>query len=200
MRAWVKSVIKKLLMIGLGSTMIGIGINTFIIPSHIINGGIFGISLLVKYLWGFKMGMTMVCLNVPIYLMALKYDLSYFLHSLYGLMITSIMIDILFPLNGIVRFPVIASALLGGLTIGMGVGIMLRYNASPGGIDLLVFLISKSTSINVGYLLILIDSLIILFGLWILGDKILLYSLITVASVAAMAGILTSFKSVTYIR
>ncbi|MEJ9212467.1 YitT family protein, partial [Bacillus smithii] len=83
MRAWVKSVIKKLLMIGLGSTMIGIGINTFIIPSHIINGGIFGISLLVKYLWGFKMGMTMVCLNVPIYLMALKYDLSYFLHSLY---------------------------------------------------------------------------------------------------------------------
>lgn len=195
-----KSVIKKLLMIGLGSTMIGIGINTFIIPSHIINGGIFGISLLVKYLWGFKMGMTMVCLNVPIYLMALKYDLSYFLHSLYGLMITSIMIDILFPLNGIVRFPVIASALLGGLTIGMGVGIMLRYNASPGGIDLLVFLISKSTSINVGYLLILIDSLIILFGLWILGDKILLYSLITVASVAAMAGILTSFKSVTYIR
>ncbi|MED1488704.1 YitT family protein [Bacillus smithii] len=192
--------IKKLLMIGLGSTMIGIGINTFIIPSHIINGGIFGISLLVKYLWGFKMGMTMVCLNVPIYLMALKYDLSYFLHSLYGLMITSIMIDILFPLNGIVRFPVIASALLGGLTIGMGVGIMLRYNASPGGIDLLVFLISKSTSINVGYLLILIDSLIILFGLWILGDKILLYSLITVASVAAMAGILTSFKSVTYIR
>jgi len=196
----VKSVIKKLLMIGLGSTMIGIGINTFIIPSHIINGGIFGISLLVKYLWGFKMGMTMVCLNVPIYLMALKYDLSYFLHSLYGLMITSIMIDILFPLNGIVHFPVIASALLGGLTIGMGVGIMLRYNASPGGIDLLVFLISKSTSINVGYLLILIDSLIILFGLWILGDKILLYSLITVASLAAMAGILTSFKSVTYIR
>lgn len=178
--------------------MIGIRINTFIIPSHIINGGIFGISLLVKYLWGFKMGMTMVCLNVPIYLMALKYDLSYFLHSLYGLMITSIMIDLL--LNGIVHFPVIASALLGGLTIGMGVGIMLRYNASPGGIDLLVFLISKSTSINVGYLLILIDSLIILFGLWILGDKILLYSLITVASVAAMAGILTSFKSVTYIR
>lgn len=193
-----KSVIKKLLMIGLGSMMIGIRINTFIIPSHIINGGIFGISLLVKYLWGFKMGMTMVCLNVPIYLMALKYDLSYFLHSLYGLMITSIMIDLL--LNGIVHFPVIASALLGGLTIGMGVGIMLRYNASPGGIDLLVFLISKSTSINVGYLLILIDSLIILFGLWILGDKILLYSLITVASVAAMAGILTSFKSVTYIR
>ena len=195
-----KSVIKKLLMIGLGSTLIGIGINIFIIPSHLINGGIFGISLIVKYLWGFKMGMTMVCLNIPIYLLALKYDLSYFFHSLYGLLITSIMIDILFPLNGMIHFPIIASALLGGLMIGMGVGIMLRNDASPGGIDLLVFLISKSTSINVGFLLILIDSLIILFGLWILGDKILLYSLITIAGVASMAGILTSFRSVTYIR
>ncbi|AIE59857.1 YitT family protein [Bacillus methanolicus] len=192
--------IRKLIMIGIGGTFIGVGINLFLLPSHLINGGIFGISLLLKYLWGFKLGITIVCLNMPIYLVALKHNPSYFYNSLFGLLATSLMIDLLFPLNGIIHLPTILSAILGGLIIGIGVGIMLRYNTCPGGIDLLAFLISKWTSINVGFLLLLIDTFIIMFGLWILREEILLYSLITVAGVAAMAGILTSFKSIVYIR
>lgn len=134
-----KVMIRKLIMIGIGGTFIGVGINLFLLPSHLINGGIFGISLLLKYLWGFKLGITIVCLNMPIYLVALKHNPSYFYNSLFGLLATSLMIDLLFPLNGIIHLPTILSAILGGLIIGIGVGIMLRYNTCPGGIDLLAF-------------------------------------------------------------
>lgn len=191
---------RKWIMIGLGGMFIGIGINLFILPSHIINGGVFGISLLLKYLLGFKVGIGIVCINIPIYLSALKHNRSYFYNSLFGLTITSLAIDLLFPLNGIFDLAVFISALLGGLTIGLGVGIMLRHNTCPGGIDLLAFLLSKWTSVNIGFLLLLIDTSIVLIGLCIVGDKTLIYSLITVGGVSVTAGILTSFRSVIYLR
>ncbi|WP_311315975.1 YitT family protein [Niallia sp. MER 6] len=40
--------------------MIGIGINGFIMPLHLINGGVFGISLLVNYIWGIKTGVSII--------------------------------------------------------------------------------------------------------------------------------------------
>jgi len=190
---------RKWIMVGLGGAFIGIGINLFILPSHIINGGVFGISLLLKYLLGFKVGISIVCINIPIYLSALKHNRSYFYNSLYGLTITSLAIDLFFPLNGIINLPVVVSALLGGLTIGLGVRITLRYNTCPEGIDLLAFLLSKWTSVNIGFLL-LIDTSIVLIGFCIVGDKSLIYSFITVEEVSVTAGILTSFKSVIYLR
>lgn len=191
---------RKWIMIGRGGIFIGTGINLFILPSHIINGGVFGISLLLKYLLGFKVGISIVCINLPIYLSALKHKRSYFYNSLYGLIVTSLTIDFLFPLNGLIDLLIIVSALLGGLTIGLGVGIMLRYNTCPGGIDLLAFLLSKWTSINIGFLIFLIDTSIVLIGLCVVGDKSLIYSFVTVGGVSLTAGILTSFRSIVYLR
>ncbi|MDP4162227.1 MAG: YitT family protein [Bacillota bacterium] len=190
---------KKLIVIGVGSIFISLGINTFLLPAHLINGGIFGISLLFKYLWGFKISITIICLNLPIYLLAFKQNPSYFYNSLYGVVVTSIMLDLLLPFSRINHLPILPNALLGGLMIGVGVGIMIRENTCPGGIDLLAFLISKGTSINIGFLLIIFDALIIASGLWILKDSLLIYSFITVGTVACIAGILTSFKSIVFI-
>ncbi|WKB37098.1 YitT family protein [Terrilactibacillus sp. S3-3] len=50
--------LKKLTFISLGGMFIAIGINVFILPLHLINGGVIGISLLLNYTWGFNLGLT----------------------------------------------------------------------------------------------------------------------------------------------
>ena len=91
---------KKFIILLFSSVCIGIGLNMFIIPIHLINGGIFGISLLIKYVWGIQVGHTMIMINTPIYLLSLLYDKSYFINAILGLAFTSTIIDLLTPLNG----------------------------------------------------------------------------------------------------
>ncbi|WHX68723.1 YitT family protein [Peribacillus frigoritolerans] len=191
---------KKFVTLLFSSFFIGVGLNLFLIPIHLINGGIFGISLLIKYVWGIQVGHTMIMINIPIYLLSLLYDKSYFFNAILGLVFTSTIIDWLTPLNGLVHLPIITSAIIGGMTIGIGVGFMLRQHISPGGVDLLALLISKTTAINPGIIIFIIDSLIVIAGIIILKDLKLMYSLITISCVGFCVIIINSFKTINFLR
>ncbi|MDQ0197867.1 YitT family protein [Neobacillus ginsengisoli] len=188
--------VKKIAVIGFGSTMIGIGINGFIIPFHLINGGFLGISLILNYLWGFKAGLMFIFLNVPVYLFAFKSDPRYFINGLSGAIISGIMIEILMPLNGKFHLPIMSSVIIGAVFIGIGVGIMLRNHISPGGMDLLALLLSKWSRINVGVIIFALDMVVIMTGLLILQDAKLFYSLLIISIVGLFASLITSFHSV----
>ncbi|PHD71743.1 hypothetical protein COF64_23105 [Bacillus sp. AFS043905] len=191
---------KKFVTLLFSSFFIGVGLNLFLIPIHLINGGIFGISLLIKYVWGIQVGHTMIMINIPIYLLSLLYDKSYFFNAILGLVFTSTIIDWLTPLNGLVHLPIITSAIIGGMTIGIGVGFMLRQHISPGGVDLLALLISKTTATNPGIIIFIIDSLIVIAGIIILKDLKLMYSLITISCVGFCVIIINSFKTINFLR
>src|SRR4051794_35819530 len=100
--------LKKLAIIGFGSTMIAIGINAFIQPLYLINGGFLGISLLLKYLWGFKVGITFILLSIPVCMLALKSDPVYFINGVIGVICSGLMIEIFKPLNGMVHLPILS--------------------------------------------------------------------------------------------
>ncbi|MCM3724095.1 YitT family protein [Neobacillus cucumis] len=188
--------LKKLAVIGFGSTMISVGINMFILPFHLINGGIFGISLLLNYVWGLKVGLMFILLNIPIYLFALKKDPIYFYNGILGAVFSGCLIELLLPLNGLVNLPIISSVITGATIIGVGVGVMLRNHISPGGMDLLALLIAKWTKMNVGVIMVTLDAVIILTGLFLLQDARLLYSLLIISIIGMLATIITSFRRV----
>ncbi|WP_160720943.1 YitT family protein [Bacillus sp. USDA818B3_A] len=186
--------LKKLAVIGFGSTMISIGINMFILPFHLINGGIFGISLLLNYLWGVKTGLMFILLNIPIYLFALKKDPIYFYNGLMGAVISGCMMELFLPLNGTIQLPIISSVIIGAIIIGVGVGVMLRNHISPGGMDLLALMIAKWTKVNVGVIMVTMDAVIILTGLFLVKDARLLYSLLIISIIGMLATMITSYK------
>ncbi|MEH7011331.1 YitT family protein [Neobacillus niacini] len=186
--------LKKSAVIGFGSTMIGIGVNGFILPFHLINGGMFGISLLFNYLWHFSIGLTFVFLNIPVYLLAYKSDYNYFFYGLIGAFFSGFMIELLMPLKDVFDLPIISSVIIGGLIIGIGVGTMLRNHISPGGMDLLALLLAKWTKINVGIIAYAIDTVIIMSSLLILQEPRLLYSLLIVSIVGLLATAITSWN------
>ena len=186
--------IKKLLIIGFGSTMIGIGINGFILPLNIINGGFLGISLLLNYIFGFKTGVTFIFLNIPVYMFAFKSDPGYFFNGVIGAICTGLMIELLVPLNGMFHLPILSSVIIGAMIIGSGVGVMLRHHISPGGMDLLALIIAKWSKVNVGVIMFAMDAVIIITGLFLLQEVKLFYSLIIVAIVGLLASLITSFR------
>jgi uncharacterized membrane-anchored protein YitT (DUF2179 family) len=188
--------LKKLMIIGFGSTMIGIGINGFILPFHLINGGFFGISLLLNYLLGLKAGLMFIFLNIPVYIFAFKTAPLYFVNGLIGAVVSGLMIEVLVPLNGRFQLPIMSSVIVGAIVIGIGVGVMLRNHISPGGMDLLALLIAKWSKTNVGVILFGIDTIIILTALFLLQDVKLFYSLLIVTIVGLLASLITSIRAV----
>jgi uncharacterized membrane-anchored protein YitT (DUF2179 family) len=184
--------LKKLAVIGFGSTMIGVGVNGFILPFHLINGGMFGISILFNYIWHFSIGLTFVLLNIPVYLLAYRSDITYFTYGLIGAFFSGFMIEILMPLKDVFHLPIISSVIIGGTIVGIGVGTMLRNQISPGGMDLLALLFAKWTKVNVGIIAYGIDAVIIISSLLLLREPRLLYSLLIVSIVGLLATAITS--------
>lgn len=187
--------LKKFAIMCFGSTFIGIGINGFILPFHLLNGGIFGISLLLNYVYGFHISLIVLILNIPIYLLALKSDPIYFFNGMMGALVSSVLIEWLVPLNGLFHLPILWSVLMGGVCIGIGAGCLLRNHISPGGMDLLALLISKWTRFNVGLIIYFIDTAIIVTGLFILQDVNLLYSVIIVMITGLFISLFTSIRA-----
>lgn len=181
--------IKKGLVILVGSVFIALGINLFLIPYKVLDGGIIGIALILNYLWGLKPGLMIILFSIPVFIIAWFNYREYFYNSLHGMIISSFLIDILQPLVGFIYIEAIYSSILGGVFVGAGIGLMLRFKTSTGGTDLVAQLLSVKTGVNVGILIFIIDSIVVLCGGLLLSVDTLLLSIITIFFV----GVTTSF-------
>lgn len=188
----------KIIFILIGSFFIALGINLFIIPNHLLDGGIIGIGLIAKYTLGLKPGLTIIVLSLPIYLFAWKYVRSYFYNGIHGLLISSFLIDLFHPLSHIPSYPILISSLSGGMLIGIGISFMLATKSSAGGTDLLALMISKTTHINVGVLIFIIDIIVIIIGWFLIPNAHIFYSGIMIIVVGLTTSIATSISDHRY--
>lgn len=182
--------IQKGLAIIFGSILLSIGINLFLAPNEILDGGIIGLSLILHYLFNLKIGLTIILLSIPIFMIAWFKYRHYFYNSLHGLLVSSVTIDILKPLRFLINIEAIFSAIIGGFFVGLGIGIMLKFQTSTGGTDLLAQFISDQTKINVGIIL-LIDSFVVILGGLLLSPSTLLLSIITILCVGLATSTIT---------
>ncbi|SFB93836.1 Uncharacterised 5xTM membrane BCR, YitT family COG1284 [Bacillus sp. OV322] len=171
-----------------GSTLLAVGINLFLAPYHLLDGGLIGIGLLINYYSGFPAGLSMLLASIPLYLYAWRNEKKLFFNSLHGLLFSSIFIDLFAGKKVPWDLPLFANAVIGGAIIGLGIGLMLRYEVSTGGTDLLAQMISSKMAVNVGVVIFIIDGAVIICGLGLVGITIFLYSCLTILTV----GLLTS--------
>jgi len=171
----------------IGSILLGIGINGFLVPHHLLEGGIIGIALILHYYFDFHAGLLSALLSIPLVLYAWVKDRAQFHGSVYGMIVTAIFIDLFAPYQ--FSLPIWLSAILGGAICGIGVGLMLRYKTSTGGTDLIAYFISKATLLNVGLLIAIMDVFIVLLGYQTLGLQSVVYSAITILVAGYLASI-----------
>ncbi|MGP4076031.1 YitT family protein [Halobacillus sp. K22] len=190
-----KSLLKKGLMILLGSLFISLGINFFLMPDHVLDGGMIGVGLIANYVWGLKVGFTIILCSIPIFTFAWFRYRAYFYNSLHGLLISSFFIDILHGLRAY-HLPLdpALSSIVGGAFVGGGIGLMLRHKTSTGGTDLLAQMIADISRMNVGFVIFFIDLMIIGISGYVFSMETLLLSTITILSVGLVTMLCTSSR------
>ncbi|QOR85877.1 YitT family protein [Geobacillus stearothermophilus] len=187
--------IKKMAAVIVGSLLLGVGINVFLVPHHLLDGGMIGLGLIAKYVWNVQAGLTMIVLSVPLYVAAWFYYRPFFYNSLHGLLFSSWMIDVLSVLRGVVALDPLWSAMIGGILVGAGIGLMLREETSTGGTDLLAQFIARLTNWNVGIVIFVIDACIISAGSLIIDSVPFVHSLVVVTVVGVVTTMLTHEKT-----
>lgn len=183
--------LKKSMIVIVGSILVSLGINLFLAPYEVLDGGLIGLGLISNYIWGLKVGLIIMLLSIPIFIIAWFHYRDYFYNSLHGLIVSSFFIDILESVHFIVHIDAVYSSILGGILIGLGDGLMLRFKTSTGGTDLIAQFINDKTGINVGSLILFIDSIVIFLGGLILSFDTFFLSIITVLVIGMTINIFT---------
>ncbi|MEK5069205.1 YitT family protein [Sporosarcina sp. FSL K6-1508] len=175
--------LQKAFTIVIGSLFAAIGVNTFLVPFELLDGGALGISLIFHYAMDVKVGLTFLIVSIPIFMFAWKYYRSFFYNGIHGMLLSSLLIDLLYPLHMFGRaletVPLV-SAICGGIVIGTGIGIMLRQDISIGGTDLLAQMIARKLAVNPGFVIFCVDILIVTAGSLLIPSIQLILSFATV--------------------
>jgi len=176
------NVFKKGLMIIIGSIFLSIGINLFLAPNRILDGGFIGLSLILNYLFHLKIGLMIVILSIPMFIIAWFKEKAYFYNSIHGLLISSFFIDFLKPLRYLLHLDILYSSILGGIFVGLGTGLLLKFEICTSGNDIFALLLSKRLGINIGMIIFFIDCIVIVLGGLLISGETFLYSIFTIAA------------------
>ena len=170
----------------IGTFVIALAYAFFLTPYKILPGGIYGISIVLHHKFGFPVGFAAICFNLPLTLIGLKILGPRFgAKTFVCFILTALFTDGLIffigedPLN--LHDEVLLASMFGGAVMGAGAGLIFRSRASSGGSDVIASILSKYTKIPLGTQLMIVDSIIVIFGFLVFQDwKIPLYSWLTI--------------------
>ncbi len=147
-----------------GCAVTGLAYALFLIPHHLVPGGVSGIAIMVNAFSGFPVGVLIMALNVPVFLLGLRtMGKKYVLGSLAGMIVSSVLIDVFsrgLKLGPATQNPILAS-IYGGVLLGLGLGLVFRAGASTGGSDIIGMVLSKFTGMSIGFGIMITDFLVI---------------------------------------
>ncbi|WP_240343908.1 YitT family protein [Paenibacillus sp. SYP-B3998] len=147
----------------IGSALFSVGLEIFLVPNNIIDGGVVGISIIISHLTHIPLGVFLVVLNLPFLLLGYKQiGKTFALSTLFSVIIMSVGTSLLHPVKAITIDPLL-SAVFGGIILGIGVGLVIRSGGSLDGTEIVAILVSKKTPFSVG-------EIVMFFNLFILGS------------------------------
>jgi len=168
----------KMVAITLGAALASIGLEIFLIPNNIIDGGIVGISIMASYLSGVPIAAFLICLNLPfLYWGYLQIGKTFALSTLYGVFCLSVGVSVLHPLPEVTDDYILA-ALFGGVILGAGVGLIIRNGGSLDGTEIIAIILDRRTSFTVGEIVMFFNLFILSSAGVVFGWDNAMYSLI----------------------
>jgi Uncharacterized conserved protein len=179
--------------------LIAAGIDFFLMPIKVLDGGIIGIALIANYLFEVRVGLFLFLCSIPAFIYAWFNNRTIFFYSLYGMLFLSYFIDILEPYMYHFRYEYrmnpFTSSVFGGLLIGIGFGILLRYDTSTGGLDLVAKIMTDKRRMNVGVFLWILDAFIVSIGGILFSADTFFLSVATVSAGGIATSLFTAFPA-----
>ena len=162
----------------IGSAIIALAFNFFLLPNQIASGGVSGISTILLSVFGWEPAFVQWAFNIPLFiagvvLLGKQFGVKTLIGTIFLPFVVFLTKDIDPWTND-----ALLGALFGGIVVGLGLGIVFRGNGSTGGTDLAAQIITKYTGLTLGTSVVLIDGLIVLSAALVFDIERGLYALI----------------------
>ncbi len=170
-------------LIFLGSAILAFGVYNFYYLNNITEGGVLGILLLLKNLFNIQPAIANVVIDGLLLLVGYKFfGKKFLIYSIVASITFSVLYDLFEAIGPLVPQSenMLLSTILAGVTVGTGVGIVVKAGCASGGDDALALVISKTTSLNIGQVYLATDVIVLLLSLFYLSAFDIFYSLIAV--------------------
>ncbi|AEI44396.1 YitT family protein [Paenibacillus mucilaginosus] len=162
----------------MGSIFMAVGLEIFLVPNNIIDGGIVGISIILSHLLSLPLGLFLVLLNLPFLIIGYKQiGKTFAISTLYSVIVMSIGTTLLHPVKPLTIDPLLA-AVFGGIILGIGVGLVIRSGGSLDGTEIVAILLNKKTPFSVGETVMFFNFFILGSAGFVFGWDHAMYSLI----------------------
>ncbi|HEX3043372.1 MAG TPA: YitT family protein [Bacillota bacterium] len=182
---WIRNEVRDYLGILLGVTITALALVWLQIPNKIAAGGVSGVSIILYYLWRLPVALTMLGLNLPLFIACLwTFGARFGVKTLFGAGMISIMIEFwttVVKLDKPLTSDPLLAALYGGVIAGVGMGLAFRFGGNTGGTDLAARLLNRFTGIPVGQALLIFDGTVVLTaGIVFRSVELAMYAIITI--------------------
>lgn len=172
-------------MILFGSFVFAAGFYHIHVQNNLAEGGFIGIALLIKQFFHISPAITTLLLDIPLIFLGSKLlgkRLAF--NTVIGATSFSAFYAVMeryspFVIN--LSQNLLLAAVIGGILVGFGLGVILRYGGTTGGDDILSILISKISRLSVGKVYFLFDGIVLVISLIYLNWDEVAYTLVSVA-------------------
>ncbi|MFA6308595.1 MAG: YitT family protein [Clostridia bacterium] len=161
--------IRKFSFLTIGAFIAAVSLEIFLIPNNIIDGGIVGISIITSHLTKLPLGIFIVALNIPFLFIGYKQiGKSFVISSIYSITLLSVFVTVLTPVVRLTE-DILLATVFGGIVLGIGVGLIIRFGGSLDGTEMIAIAINKKTILSVG-------QTVMIFNFFILSSAGLVFS------------------------
>jgi len=127
-----------------GAAVYAVGVSLFLKPTGLITGGATGIAMMLNYLIKTPVGVMVVVLNIPLFILAAKeMGKGFLIGSGLGTLFASIALDTAEKVFQSFTGDMLLGAIYGGVITGAGIGLVFTAGASMGGTDIAAGLLRK---------------------------------------------------------
>lgn len=177
-KSLVYTISSKMIFMIIGAALYSIGLEIFLIPNKVIDGGIVGISIMISHFTSIPLGVLTFALNIPFFIFGYKHiGKTFTLSTLFSVMCYSIGVSVLHPIPGITQDILLASV-FGGIIIGLGIGIIIRTGGSTDGTEVIAIILDKRISFSIGQIVMFFNFFILTSAGFLFGWDRAMYSLI----------------------
>jgi uncharacterized membrane-anchored protein YitT (DUF2179 family) len=162
-----------------GASLVAVSLQLFLVKNYVIDGGVIGISIILSHITRQEVGLFLLLLNTPFFIIGYSYLGKRFLAlSLFAILTLSLGTYVLEPYPALTHHPLLV-IILGGIILGLGVGITIRFGGCLDGTEVLAILFSKRSRFSIGQYILFLNFFIFSSSIFIFGLKEAIYSLAT---------------------
>jgi uncharacterized membrane-anchored protein YitT (DUF2179 family) len=174
--------------ISAGALLLAAGYNIFFVPNNVVSGGISGVGIIIHHLLGLPVGVVTFALNLPLFVAMLRWSggVTTGIRTIYAVLVMSAAIDLTANLVPHIADRPLLYVTYGGLLDGLGVGLVLRAQATTAGTDIIARLLRRFTGLEISRGVFVSNALIVALAALVFGLERAMYG-VMVAAVSALA-------------